>query len=212
MWKNITLRRCVVAALGSVILAFGLYHIHSFSGVTEGGVLGMTLLFDHWLHLSPAITGFVLNAVCFLFGWRVLGKEFVVYSAIATLSFCLSYAVVEQFPPLWPDLYTTPLLAAILGAVFVGVGAGLSVWAGGASGGDDALAMALSRLTHRPIEQIYLLTDLTVLALALTYIPLSRMVYSLLTVVLSGQIVGLIQRIPCPEKEHHSHADNQDKQ
>ena len=212
MWKNITLRRCVVAALGSVILAFGLYHIHSFSGVTEGGVLGMTLLFDHWLHLSPAITGFVLNAVCFLFGWRVLGKEFVVYSAIATLSFCLSYAVVEQFPPLWPDLYTMPLLAAILGAVFVGVGAGLSVWAGGASGGDDALAMALSRLTHRPIEQIYLLTDLTVLALALTYIPLSRIVYSLLTVVLSGQIVGLIQRIPFPEKEHHAHADNQYKQ
>ena len=212
MWKNITLRRCVVAALGSVILAFGLYHIHSFSGVTEGGVLGMTLLFDHWLHLSPAITGFVLNAVCFLFGWRVLGKEFVVYSAIATLSFCLSYAVVEQFPPLWPALYTMPLLAAILGAVFVGVGAGLSVWAGGASGGDDALAMALSRLTHRPIEQIYLLTDLTVLALALTYIPLSRMVYSLLTVVLSGQIVGLIQRIPFPEKEHHSHADNQYEQ
>ena len=212
MWKNITLRRCVVAALGSVILAFGLYHIHSFSGVTEGGVLGMTLLFDHWLHLSPAITGFVLNAVCFLFGWRVLGKEFVVYSAIATLSFCLSYAVVEQFPPLWPNLYTMPLLAAVIGAAFVGVGAGLSVWAGGASGGDDALAMALSRLTHCPIEQIYLLTDLTVLALALTYIPLSRMVYSLLTVVLSGQIVGLIQRIHFPEKEHHSHADNQYKQ
>ena len=201
MWKNITPRRCVVAALGSVILAFGLYHVHSFSGVTEGGVLGLTLLFDHWLHLSPAVSGFVLNAVCFLFGWRVLGKEFVVYSAIATLSFCAAYAVVEQFPPLWPNLYATPLLAAVAGALFVGVGAGLSVWAGGASGGDDALAMALSHITHRPIEQIYLLTDLTVLALALTYIPFSRIVYSLLTVVLSGQIVGLIQRIPFPEKK-----------
>ena len=212
MWKNITSRRCIVAALGSVILAFGLYHVHSFSDVSEGGVLGMTLLLNHWLHLSPAITGFVLNAVCFLFGWRVLGREFVIYSAIATLSFCAAYAVVEQFPPLWPQLYTVPLLAAIVGAVFVGIGAGLSVWAGGASGGDDALAMALSHITHRPIEQIYLLTDLSVLALALTYIPLSRIAYSLLTVVLSGQIVGLIQRIPFPEKEHHSHADNQYKQ
>ena len=212
MWKNITSRHCIVAALGSVILAFGLYHVHSFSDVSEGGVLGMTLLLDHWLHLSPAVSGFVLNAVCFLFGWRVLGREFVIYSAIATLSFCAAYAVVEQFPPLWPQLYTVPLLAAIVGAVFVGIGAGLSVWAGGASGGDDALAMALSHITHRPIEQIYLLTDLSVLALALTYIPLSRIAYSLLTVVLSGQIVGLIQRIPFPEKEHHSHADNQYKQ
>ena len=201
MWKTITLRRCIVAALGSVVLAFGLYHVHSFSGVTEGGVLGLTLLADHWLHLSPAVTGFVLNAVCFLFGWRVLGREFVVYSVIATLSFSASYAVVEQFPPLWPQLYAMPLLAAVAGAVFVGVGAGLSVWAGGASGGDDALAMALSHITHRPIAQIYLLTDLTVLALSLSYIPLSRIVWSLLTVVLSGQIVGLIQRIPFPEKK-----------
>ena len=201
MWKNITPRRCIVAALGSVILAFGLYHVHSFSGVTEGGVLGLTLLADHWLHLSPAVTGFVLNAVCFLFGWQVLGRAFVVYSVIATLSFSASYAVVEQFPPLWPDLYALPLLAAIIGAVFVGVGAGLSVWAGGASGGDDALAMALSHITHRPIAQIYLLTDLSVLALSLSYIPLSRIVWSLLTVVLSGQIVGLIQRIPFPEKK-----------
>ena len=200
MWKTITLRRCAVAALGSVILAFGLYHVHSFSGVTEGGVLGLTLLFDHWLHLSPAVSGFVLNAVCFLFGWRILGKEFVVYSAVATLSFCAAYAVVEKFPPLWPQLYTMPLLAAIIGAVFVGVGAGLSVWAGGASGGDDALAMALSHLTGRSIEQIYLLTDLTVLALSLSYIPFSRIIWSLLTVILSGQIVGLIQRIPFPEK------------
>ena len=198
MWKNITPRRCIVAVLGSVILAFGLYHVHSFSGVTEGGVLGLTLLFDHWLHLSPAITGFILNAGCFLFGWRVLGREFVVYSVVASAAFSASYAVVEQFPPLWPGLYAMPLWAAVLGAIFVGVGAGLSVWAGGASGGDDALAMALSHLTHRPIEQIYLITDLVVLGLSLTYIPLSRIAYSLLTVVLSGQIVGLIQRIPYP--------------
>ena len=61
--------------------------------------------------------------------------------------------------------------------------------------------MALSHITHRPIEQIYLFTDLAVLALSLTYIPLSRIVWSLLTVVLSGQIVGLIQRIPFPEKK-----------
>ena len=199
MWKNIKPYRCAAAALGSVILAFGLYHVHSFAAVTEGGVLGLTLLFDHWLHLSPAITGFVFNAVCFLFGWRVLGREFVVYSLIATAAFSGSYALVEQMDPLWPQLYHMPLWAAVLGAAFVGVGAGISVWAGGASGGDDALAMAAIHLTGKPIEQIYLFTDLTVLALSLTYIPLSRIAWSVLTVVLSGQIVGLIQRIPHPK-------------
>ena len=35
---------CALALLGSVILAFGLYHVHSVSSVTEGGALGLTLL------------------------------------------------------------------------------------------------------------------------------------------------------------------------
>ena len=88
----------------------------------------------------------------------------------------------------------TPLRAAVFGALFVGAGAGLAVRAGGAPGGDDALAMALARRTGWPIQWAYLLTDLVVLALSLSYIPAQRMVYSLLTVVLSGQIIGLVER------------------
>ena len=89
-----------------------------------------------------------------------------------------------------------PLLAALLGALFIGIGAGLCVRAGGATVGDDALAMSISHKTGIPIQRIYLVSDLTVLALSLTYIPLARILYSLLTVILSGQLIGLIQRIP----------------
>ena len=53
----------------------------------------------------------------------------------------------------------------------------------------------LSHILKQPIERIYLVSDLTVLLLSLSYIPLRRIVYSLLTVVLSGQIIGWIQKI-----------------
>ena len=75
------------------------------------------------------------------------------------------------------------------------VGAGLCVRAGGATTGDDALAMSLSHLTKIPIQWIYLTSDLIVLGLSLTYIPVRRIGYSLLTVILSGQLIGLMQRI-----------------
>ena len=87
------------------------------------------------------------------------------------------------------------LLASVAGALFIGVGAGLCVRAGGATSGDDALAMSLASLTKIPIQWLYLISDLTVLALSLSYIPVRRIGYSLLTVVLSGQIIGWIQRI-----------------
>ena len=67
-------KNCLSIILGSAILAFGLYNIHSISGVTEGGVLGLTLLLEHWLGISPSISGLVLNGACYLLGFKLLGK------------------------------------------------------------------------------------------------------------------------------------------
>lgn len=193
MLKQLNAQKVFLTLLGSAILAFGLYHVHSFSGVTEGGVLGMTLLLHYWFHISPALSGFVMNMACYLFGWKVLGKDFVLYSVIAGGGFSIFYAICEQFPPLWPQLADMPLAASVIGALFVGVGVGLSVRAGGAPGGDDALAMGLSKITHKSIQWVYFISDFVVLALSLSYIPINRLVYSLLTVVLSGQIIGWMQ-------------------
>jgi hypothetical protein len=59
-----------------------------------------------------------------------------------------------------------------------------------------ALAMSLSNLLHVDIQWIYLMTDLSVLALSLLYISPIRILYSLLTVIISGQIIGWIQKLP----------------
>lgn len=190
-WKD-----SLISVLGSAFLAFGLYNVHALSGVTEGGVLGLTLLLDRWFSISPSVSGAILNVLCYGLGWKLLGKRFLAYSFLSTVSFSLSYKLYEQFPPLWPKIANYPLLAAFVGAIFVGVGAGVCVRAGGAPGGDDALAMSVSHLTGWSIERVYLLSDLIVLLLSLSYIPVRRIGFSLLTVILSGQIIGLIQKIP----------------
>lgn len=184
---------CLTAFLSSAFQAFGIYHIHAVAEVTEGGVLGATLLIHHWFGISPAISSFALNTLCFALGWKVLGKAFIAYSLWAALGYSAGYALWEQFPPLWPDIAAHPLLAALIGALFIGIGAGLTVRAGGATTGDDALAMSLSHLLKCPIQNIYLVSDLSVLLLSLTYIPVRKIAYSLLTVILSGQIIGLLQ-------------------
>jgi len=195
MILKLKLRSCFFAALGGLILAFGLYNVHSLSGVTEGGVLGLCLLFEHHLRISPAVSGLILNAICYFIGWRSLGRDFIGYSVFAAGSFSLFYAIFESFPPLFPKIADFPLLAAVCGAVFVGVGVGISVRAGGAPSGDDALAMSLSHLMRVDIKWTYLISDLIVLLLSLTYIPLPKVLYSLVSVILSGQIIDLVQKI-----------------
>ena len=73
--KNITLKNCAITLLGSFILAFGLYNVHSISGVTEGGVLGATLLLEHWTGISPAFTGGIMNILCYILGWKLDRKS-----------------------------------------------------------------------------------------------------------------------------------------
>lgn len=191
--KNITFKKCAITLLGSFILAFGLYHVHSISGVTEGGVLGATLLLEHWTGISPALTGGIMNVLCYVLGWRLLGKEFIAYSTLATVGFSGTYKICEQFPHLWPGLADMPLVAALVGALFVGVGAGLCVRVGGAPSGDDALAMSISHATGWKIQWVYLMSDLIVLVMSLSYIPVRRIGYSLFTVLLSGQLIGFVQ-------------------
>ena len=180
--------------LGSAILSFGLYHIHNLSGVTEGGILGATLLLQHWWGISPALSGLIMNALCYFIGWRTMGGAFIAYSAIAGGGFSLFYAIFEQFPPVFPQIASMPLAAALLGAVFVGVGVGLCVRAGGAPSGDDALAMSICRRTGLRIWAAYLFSDLLVLALSLTYLGWKRIAFSLVSVLLSSQIVDIVQK------------------
>ncbi|MBQ9856589.1 MAG: YitT family protein [Clostridia bacterium] len=193
--RKITLKNLLLNALGGAILGFGLMEVHSIAHVTEGGALGLTLLMDIWFGFSPAWTSIVLNIAFYAFGIKMFGIPFVAYSLVSADAFSGAYAVCELFPPIYPEIANLPFLAAIIGAIFVGVGVGVCVKAGGAPTGDDALAMSLSKLSKIDIQWMYMITDLLVLALSLTCIPVKNVLCSLVTVTLSGQIIGLIQKI-----------------
>ena len=90
------------------------------------------------------------------------------------------------------ETYSSLFLGIVVGALFVGVGVGLVVRAGGASGGDDALALVISKVTGWPVSRAYLFTDVVVLALSLSYIPVKNIACSLVTVTLSSFIIGKI--------------------
>lgn len=190
---GITARKIFYIILGAMICSFGIHNIHQRTNITEGGVIGMMLLIDHWLHLSPAYITPVLDASCYLLAFKILGGNFIKMSLISTSCISLFYKLWEQFSPMLPDLSGHPLIAAVLGGLFVGVGVGLIVRQGGSSGGDDALALVISHLTHWRLSRSYLFTDLTVLALSLSYIPVRRIVFSLVTVTISSYLIDWIK-------------------
>ncbi len=191
--KN-TIKHYGTLLLGAAILAFGLFNVHSQSNITEGGVLGMILLLKHWTGISPGITGICLDSICYFIGFKLLGKQFFKNALVTSLGFSFFYNIFEHIGYGIPDLSSIPLLAAILGGLFVGVGVGLVVRMGGASGGDDALALIIAKLSGCNISKAYFATDFVVLLLSLTYIPVQKIFYSLITVTLSSFMIGRIHK------------------
>ena len=112
----------------------------------------------------------------------------------STCCYALLYRFWEFTGPFLPSYADKPLIAAILGGLFVGIGAGLIVRRGGASGGDDALALILHQVTGWKISRSYFFTDFVVLMLSISYIPLRNIFFSLLTVTLSSAVIELLQK------------------
>ncbi len=195
IFDGMGLHSILYSMIGAAVCTFGIHNIHQRTGITEGGMMGLMLLLQQWLGISPAYITPVLDIVCYVLAFKFLGGKFIRTSIISTAGMALFYKVWEQFPPMLPDLSDYPLVCAVAGGCFIGIGVGIIVRQGGSSGGDDALALTISNVTHLRLSFAYLFTDLTVLALSLTYIPLSRILFSLITVIISSFLIDKIQTI-----------------
>jgi len=188
-----TLKKFAAILIGTAVISFGMYNIHQQTEITEGGVLGMILLINNWSGISPSILAPILDVLCYAFAFKFFGKDFLKVSAVSTLSLAGFFKLWEHFPPMLPNLSSYPFIAALIGGLFVGVGVGLVVRQGGSSGGDDALALAISKLTGCRISRAYLATDISVLLLSLSYISFRHIAFSLVTVTVSSLLIDFMQ-------------------
>ena len=183
-------RKLFFICLGSALIAFAMINVHDPAKITEGGILGLTLFLKNVFGISQTISAPLLDALCFAFAISLFGKNFLKASLVATLSYSFFLDVFESIGPVLPNLYQLPWLASLVGGMFVGFGCCLVLTQGGASGGDDALVLVLSKKTGLKMSKIFIIADVTILALSLIYIPYTRLIWSLLTTVVSSTIIG----------------------
>lgn len=200
--SDFTMKRLFWLVLGTAILSFGIHNIHQRAAITEGGVIGLVLLMNHWLGIPASIASPLLDFICYVLAFKFLGLDFILAAAVASVSLAGFYRLWESFPPMLPDLTPWPLAAALLGGVFVGIGVGIIVRQGSSSGGDDALALVIHQLTGWKLSRSYLFTDLVVLGASLSYIPARRIAFSLVTVTVSSLLIDWVQGLDYDEKIH----------
>lgn len=177
--------------LGSSILSFGFYNFYYLNNITEGGVLGILLLLKNLFNIEPSIANIIIDGLLLLLGYKFLGKKFFIYSVLSSVSFSIMYSWFESIGPILPNI-DSMILSTILAGISVGLGVGLIVKAGAASGGDDALALVISKMTSLNIGKVYILGDISILLLSLFYLSVFDVFYSLIAVTISGKVIDYI--------------------
>lgn len=178
--------------LGSTITSFGNYNFNYQNNITEGGVLGLLLLFKNLFDISPSITSLVIDLSLFALGSKFFGKQFLLYSLLSTVTFSSTYKIWEKIGFVVPSFSNNMIIGALLAGIAVGIGVGVVVRGGGAACGDDVIALLVSRFTKLKINHVYLITDISVLILSLTYLDFKQIIFSIIAVTISGKIIGLI--------------------
>lgn len=204
------LKKLATIMIGATILAFGSYNFNYQNSVTEGGVLGLLLLIKNVFDISPSLTSLVIDLSLFALGTKFFGKKFLLYSILSTFTFSTMYNTFERIGFLVPNLEHNMLLASILAGIGVGIGVGLVVRGGGASGGDDVIALIGNKFTPLKVNHIYLISDGIVLFLSLVYLDFKQIVFSLIAVTISGKIISIIYNDEDQDQDEDS--DKEDEQ
>lgn len=198
------LRRYGMILFGACLLAFAYYHINFQNHLSEGGFVGLGLLAKYLFDLSPALMMLALDIPLILVAWLVKGRQFIGNTVVASLSFTGFYELFETYSPIVLDMGSMMPLASLLSGVLTGLGTGLVLRYGAATGGDDILSLLLSKYTGLSVGTIFLLMDVMVLSLSFWYLPAKEMFYTILAVVISSRVINWsIGLGAAPQKEAH---------
>lgn len=191
MDRRTNVKKIMLILLGAMILSFGVFNLNYQNNITEGGVLGVLLLLKNVFNVDLSMASILIDISLFAVGYKFFGKRFLIDSLFATFSFSVFYSIFEGIGPIIPVL-ESKLLGTILSGLFVGVGVGIIVRAGAAAGGDDALALVISKITSLKIGQVYMISDVVILILSLSYLSAYDIFWSLIAVNISGRLIDLI--------------------
>ncbi|MEK5256038.1 YitT family protein [Paenibacillus sp. FSL F4-0125] len=195
---NVLLRLTVIL-FGTFLLAFAYYHINFQNHLSEGGFVGLSLLGKYVLGISPSISTLLLDVPVLLIAWMFKGKTFVCNTFVSVGAFTIFYGLMERYSDLVINLQGNLALAALLSGVLTGLGAGIILRSGGASGGDDILSLLISEWKGIKVGTVFILLDVIVLALSLFYMPVKETMYTVMAVVVAGYVITFTTSLGKPK-------------
>lgn len=188
-------RNMIPILIGTAIYAFGLHYFVIPNELMEGGMTGVALLINYASGIPPSITTLVLNIPLFFIGWKAFGSPAMMLTILGTLSLAFFLWVMEVLIRIgWiiPLEGRDYFLVTLYAGVTLGTGLGIVFRFGGTTGGSDILARLINRSRGWSMGQIILIIDALVISASLLYIPIEKVLYTLVVVFIASKMIDFV--------------------
>jgi len=184
-----TIQDCIYILLGSLVFSIGINYFTIPNLLSEGGLIGITIILHYLFHWSPGIVNFALNMVLVLLGIKFLERRAIIYTLFSIFSCSLFLFITEETGK---RLTNDTLLAAIFAGLLVGGGLGIIFRAGGTSGGTTILARIANQFLGWSMGKSVLAIDIIVVAGSVFVIGLGKAMYTLIAVYIGAKAIDFI--------------------
>lgn len=184
---GIMLKKLAVIGFGSTMIGIGLNGFILPFHLINGGMFGISIMFNYLWHFNIGITFVFLNIPVYLYAYKSDFNYFL-YGLIGAF---FSGFMIEFFVPL-KDVFHLPIVSSvIIGGVVIGIGVGTMLRNHISPGGMDLLALLLAKRTKINVGIIAYAIDTMIIMMSLFILQEPRLLYSLLIV----SIVGLLATV-----------------
>ncbi len=186
-------KEVVLDIVGALFLAVGINVFSVPNKIVAGGVTGIATLINHFTGVPIGTMALFINMPLLAIGYRYIGKKFFMDTVrvLIITALCIDYITIGL-----PAYTGNLILASIYGGVCIGIGLGIIIMRGSSTGGSDIVIRIITRLyPHMPFGTIMMAFDFLVVTTAgIVYKDLESVLYALLLIYISGEIINRMLR------------------
>lgn len=186
---NQRIKEITLITIGSLLFAIGINYFAIPNRLSEGGIIGLTVVTYYLFDWSPGIVNFAINAILLAIGYKFFDKKTMIYTILGIVETSLFLYVTEHIEY---HVNSDTLLATLFAGLFVGIGLGCMFKAGGTSGGSAILARLANQYLGWSVGKGVLIIDIVVIAGSVFIIGQEKAMYTLVAVFIGAKVIDFI--------------------
>lgn len=192
MKAEFKIKNIIMIILGGAVMGFALEFLLVPAKIAAGGVSGVATILYYLFRLPVGVMVFVINIPIFMIGMKEFSWRFLLTSIIGTaaMSGAAQFFELDFFQKLLP-LSEDIFLCSVLGGAIYGAGLGITIRAGGTTGGTDIVSLVLKKkFPNFSVGQLIIFIDGAVIAAAgIAFKSMETILYSAVLLFVSSYVL-----------------------